>query len=146
MTRFDVRFVLRHPLRWARHWWVHLAVACLLFTIAGAWTSDVYEPVRAGMGWPIAVGSVATFVLASALAPLETKLVATVGATMTTLGVVRALAYIEVAVTSDVSTALLVSLSAKWLIIAALGMVWPVWTAEAATAAAVDAGREDRAR
>jgi hypothetical protein len=143
MSSYALRFLRRHPIRWATYWWLHLAVTALLLVIAWAWTRPVYDPVIAGPVWSLGLSVVAGLVLSTALAPLQNRLVALAATGMITVGLLRTLAYVEVAFQTDVAPALLTSLSAKWLLIAALGVVWPVWTRQAAVSSAVEAGEDE---
>lgn len=144
MSRYDLRFATRHPLRWARHWWLHLVVAINFGVLAAAWDQPVFERVFAPNLWPLALTFVAGLVLASALAPFEHRLRATTGAAMLTIGLLRIVAMLEVLYARESEPAVIIALASHSLIVAALGVIWPTWTSACGTAATVEAGADDR--
>ena len=144
MSRYDLRFAWRHPLRWLRIWWLHLALAGICLATAWVWTADIFAQVLQPNLWPIAMGVVAGLIVASAIAPFDYRLRAVVGAAIITLGVVRAGAMAEVFLFGDANRHVVAVLGLHALILAAVGAVWPEWTAACASRATVEAGREDR--
>jgi hypothetical protein len=144
VSRYDVRFFRRHPLRWVRHWWLHLVVATILAVLASAWDRPVFDQVFAPNLWPLALTFVAGLVLASALAPFERRMQATTGAALLTIGLLRLAAMLEVLYVGKANAAVVVALACHSAIIAALGVIWPTWTAACGAAATVEAGSDDR--
>ncbi|MFA9432899.1 MULTISPECIES: hypothetical protein [unclassified Egicoccus] len=144
MSRYDLRFAARHPLRWVRHWWLHLVVALTLVVLAAAWDAPVFEAAFAPNLWPLGAMFVAGLVLASSIAPFEPKMQATAGAALITLGLLRLGAMIEALWVDKADSALLISLACHAIVIAALGVIWPSWTAACGAAATVEAGEDDR--
>jgi hypothetical protein len=144
VSRYDLRWAGRHPLRWSRHWWLHLIVAATLAILAAAWDQPVFDQTFAPNLWPLAATFVAGLVLASALAPFERRLQATCGAALITLGLARVAAMAEVFYAGHSDRAVIVALGSHAVLIAVLGVIWPTWSAACGAAATVEAGNDDR--
>lgn len=144
MSRYDLRYAVRHPLRWVMHWWLHLTVATTLGTLAVAWDHQVFDQTFVPNLWPLAAMFVAGLVLASALAPFERRLQAVAGAALITLGLLRVGAMLEVLYVGEASRGVVIALASHSMLLAALGVIWPSWTAACGAAATVEAGADDR--
>lgn len=144
MSRYDLRFAWRHPLRWLRIWWLHIALTGICVATAFIWTTDIFAQVLQPNLWPIGMGVVAGLILSSAIAPFDYRLRAVVGASLITIGVLRAAAMGELWIFGDANQNVVAVLGLHALILAAVGVVWPEWTAACASRATVEAGREDR--
>jgi len=70
--------------------------------------------------------------------------VATTGAAMIAIGVLRAVALVEVYVAGIASRPVVATLAIHALAIAVLGAMWPTWTAACGARATVEAGTDDR--
>jgi hypothetical protein len=148
VTRFEVRFALRHPLRWLRCWWLHLAVTIMLVGLALTWTADVFAQVLQPNLWPLAAAAAGALCVASALAPYVRPVQALTGTALIALGLLRALAMVEVgiAATGENVVPLAIAYGIHALLLAALGVVWQDWTRACALRSTVEAGRDDRGR
>lgn len=144
MSRYELRWARRHPLRWVSIWWLHLLVAAMLAVLSVTWTADAFAIVTVATAWPLLLSWVGGLVLATTLAPFSRRLVAATGAAMITFGVLRAIALIEVMIHSDATTEVVVALTVYSLLVAALGAMWPTWTAACGARATVEAGADDR--
>lgn len=144
MSRYDLRYFRRHPISWVVHWWLHLLVATSLGVLAAAWDQPVFDQVFVPNLWPLFATFVAGLVLASALAPFERRLQAVSGAALITLGVLRLAAMMEVLYVGQAARGVVVALAAHSVMLAALGVVWPTWTAACGASATVQAGADDR--
>lgn len=145
MSRFDLRFAVRHPLRWLRHWWLHVGVACALWTIAGSWTIGTVATVLGVQVWPIILGAVGALVLASALAPFARRLQAACAAALIVVGILRATALLA-AISYGADPPVMIAAAMLWLIISALGLTWETYTTTVGTRSTVEAGDDDRER
>lgn len=144
MSRYDLRFAARHPLKWMKHWWLHLAVATMFCILATVWTAPQFERVLQPNLWPIGAGALAFGVVLSALAPWERRLQTVVAAALITFGILRAIALLEVAVGEPRLLPIAISLAVHALGISSLGVIWPDWTTACAGNATVEAGSDDR--
>lgn len=144
MSRFDLRWAARHPLRWLRHWWLHVAAAGCLWGIGTAWTEGVVAPVAGLHMWPLFVFGVGCFVFASALAPFSRRLTAFTGATLVALGITRAIAFASVIATGRGDIPVLTAAGLLWLLVAALGIIWPDYTRARGAESTVEAGWDDQ--
>ena len=149
MTRNDLRWIRRHPLRWLSYWWPILVLAAALGSIAATWTDPTFSIVLLDPLWPIALGVVAALILATTVAPFHHRLRVLAGAGLIILGVFRVFLYLEVillgggALTPEQTAQLIVQI-AHWIIIALVGASLPAFIADMGLRATVEAGRDDR--
>lgn len=149
VTRNDLRWARRHPLRWLAHWWPVLTLSAALTFIAATWADPTFSIVRLDLLWPVALAACAAVVLAAAVAPFHRRLRNLAGAGLVTVGVFRVVFYIDAIVLLDPTAAQAAQLAvqaAHWLIIALVGLALPSFVAETALRATVEAGRDDRGR
>lgn len=144
MSRFELRYAVRHPMRWVRHFWLHLAVGAMLATLASTWGDAIFQQVAFAPAWPILLAWVGGLVIATSLAPFSRWLLAVTGAAMMTVGLLRGVALTEVLLYRDVNSAVVTALLVKEGFLFALGAVWPTWTRSCGAAATVEAGADDR--
>jgi len=142
MSRYDLRWAVRNPGSWLAIWWLHVVVTAILVLIAVAWTAPIFGRVVRPNLWPIGMGAVAALTLAASFAPFERRLQAAVGAALIVMGVVRAVALVDVWFSHDVNGPALAVFALHSLFIAVVGVLWPDWTVACGTRATVEAGRE----
>lgn len=144
MSRYELRYAARHPLRWARHFWLHLTLSALLALLAIAWGDPIFDQAAFAPLWPLLLSWLAGLIIATSLAPFSRWLLAVTGAAMMTVGILRALALSEVWLYGDATQAVVLALIVKEGLLFALGAVWPTWTRACGAGATVEAGADDR--
>jgi hypothetical protein len=147
MTRFDWRWVRRHPLRWATVMWFPWFVATILVMMATIIDQPVFAPVIALHVWPILVAVTAGAAAASALAPLEPRLQAATAALIFGTAVLRLAALLYTTTTGVLSAGgntLAFAFGLHWAFMAGVAILWPQIVERAGRMMAVEAGRDDR--
>lgn len=144
MSRFELRWAWRHPYQWLRRFWTHLALSAVLIGLSFVWSSETFSIAVTPAVWPVALTWVAALIFATSIAPFSKKLRAVTGASMVTLGTVRAAAVVQVLVSTDVTPPVLYALIFHDIILALVGVIWPEWTVACGGDATVEAGRDDR--
>lgn len=151
MTRFEIRWLRRHPLRWARVMWLPWLLALLLVLKAIVIAEPVFAVVSVSELWPVILGMTGGVVLTSAFAPLEPRLQAAVAAILFGVSVLRLLTYVHTlalagAALSADARMIVAGFMIHWAVMAALAAWLPVLLEEAGRRMTVEAGRDDRAR
>lgn len=147
MTRYEWRYLGRHPGRWVATWGFHFAVAASLMVLGGTYRFDVFRPTLLAPLWPWIVFALAAAVAVCPFVPYSRQWQTLVGASLVTVGVARALTMIEVIVRlpdSQSAHVVGVGLAAHWALHAAVGLRWVDLTLTAANRMIVAAGRDDR--
>lgn len=147
MSRFEARFILRHPLRWIRICWWHWCVAALFAIKAAIVTNDIWQVTPADQYWPILLGAAAATAAASAIAPRDSRLQVFTAVVLLGVSVGRAATYLAVWMSSSsglVERVLSQAFIVHWLMIAFVALRWEVLSTIAAGHIAVESGRDDR--
>lgn len=144
MSRIDVFWALRHPLRWAYAVGFHLFVAGLLTSKAVLITDPLFDVTRWAHIGPIVLMFAAGMVVASAVAPADRRLQIATAATLIGLASWRVFTYLLL-IASDVSANTAVIAQAfilHWAWVGAIATRWPIISTKAALIVTVEAGRD----
>ena len=150
MTRYELRWLRRHPLRWVRVMWLPWLLALLLWVKALVITEPVFAVVSVSHLWPVIMAATAGSVLVSAFAPLEPRLQAAVAAILFSVSVLRVLTYLHTfiyagAALDSIGRVVVLGFMVHWLVMAALAAWLPVILEASGRRMTVEAGRDDRA-
>jgi hypothetical protein len=144
VSRLDVRWLIHHPLRWARAVGFQLAIAALLLAKAVLITDPLWDvTIWAHLG-PIALGGAAAMCIASAVAPADHRLQLTTMWTLIAVAAWRTTTYLMLVIadTSPTTTVLAEAFAIHWVVMGALATRWPVISTKAALIVTVEAGRD----
>lgn len=144
MSRLDVRWLVHHPIRWARAVGFQLTVAVLLLAKAVLITDPLWDvTVWAHIG-PILLGAAAAMCIASAVAPADHRLQLTTMWTLIAVSGWRLTVYLMLAAadTSPTTTLLAEAFAIHWVVMGALATRWPIISTKAALIVTVEAGRD----
>ena len=147
MTRYDFRWIRRHPLRWVRLMWLPWLVATMFVTKSIVIREPVYQVTTAAWAWPSILLLLALVILACAVWPLDSRVQALAAGSLFGVGVLRVLTYGDTLVRADISSggqALAVGFALHWTLIAAMAAWWPSVIETAGREMAVAAGVDDR--
>ena len=147
MSRYEIRWIRRHPLRWLRLLWLPWVVAVVLGAKAFVVAEPVFSVTTASRAWPVLLALLAGVILACAVAPLNSRLQAVAAAMLFSVGILRVLTYAHTLVRADLSDggqAIAVGFALHWTLIAAMAAWWPTVIEAAGREMAVAAGADDR--
>lgn len=147
MTRFDLRWIRRHPLRWARLMWLPWIAAAVMAGKAVVIDDPIYSVTAASDAWPVLLATLAGVLLACAVVPLNTRLQAFAGAFLFGVAVLRVLTYLDALVRAGLDNggqAIVIGFTLHWVLIAALAGWWPIVIETAGRQMTVEAGADDR--
>lgn len=150
MSRYDLRWLYHHPLRWVRVMWCPWLFALLLLVKAFVIADPVFKVTSVADAWPLLLALLAGVLLASAFAPLEPRMQAGSAALLFAVAVLRVLTYVHTYVvggdelTHD-GRVIVVGFVVNWLAVAAVAAWWPMILEESGRRMTVEAGRDDRA-
>jgi len=144
MSRSDLRYLARHPLHWAAHYWFHLVTATMLWSIAAFLVEPAFNQTIASEIWPIFLGAAGALAIASTLNPFDPALQALTGATIAAAGTLRVITWAQVLFVGpiDVAAPVAWTLLAHWTLAVGVGVLWPDISERAGTRAAVAVGRD----
>lgn len=148
MSRFELRWVRRHPLRWIRIAWWHWTIAALLGAKAVVITNDVWQVTPADRYWPIVLGIAAAVAATSAVAPRDERLQVFTSAVLFFIAVARAVTYLAVVLspTSEAVNAVALAFAILWFLIATVATRWELLSRIAGAHLAHEAMQDDRGR
>lgn len=150
ISRFEVRWIKRHPFRWLRLMWLHFTVAFALAAMAWTVGEPVFVVTTAARAWPILLGIAAGITATSALAPLDERLQAFAASTLFSIFALRAATFVDTLVRApDLSPgarAIAVAFSLHWALLALIAVWWPTISERAGRELAVEAGADERGR
>lgn len=147
MSRYDIRWAARHPVRWLGYWWPVLTLAAALWLIAATWTDPTFTIVRLDALWPAALATVAAFIVAAAIAPFRHPLRIVAGASLITVAVFRVILYLDVILVAGVPSAQAAQLTVQighWILAGLIGVALPTIIGDIGLRATLEAGRDDR--
>lgn len=144
MSRLDMRWLVHHPLRWARAVGFHLAIAVLLLAKAVLITDPLWDVTALAHLGPIALGAAAAMCVASAVAPADHRLQLTTMWTLIGIATWRAGTYLVLAAAdiSPTTTLLAEAFVIHWAVVGAMATRWPTISTKAALIVTVEAGRD----
>lgn len=144
MSRLDLRWLVHHPLRWARAVGFQLVIAGLLLAKAVLITDPLWDvTVWAHIG-PIGLGAAAAMCIASAVAPADHRLQLTTMWTLMSVAAWRTTVYLMLigADTGQTTTVLAEAFAIHWAVLGAVATRWPTISTKAALIVTVEAGRD----
>ena len=147
MSRYDRRWLLRHPLMWVRVMWLPWVVAAVLVGKAFVISQPVFGVTTAAPVWPVLLALLAGMMIACAVAPLDLRLQAFTASLLFAIAILRILTYGDTLVRADLGSggrSIAVGFALHWTLIAAMSAWWPTIVEEAGQRMAVESGRDDR--
>lgn len=148
MSRFELRWIKRHPLRWIRIAWWHWTIAVLFAAKAAIITNDIWQVTPADRYWPIVLGGAAFLSATSAVAPRDERLQMFTSVVLFFIAAMRAATYVAVLATptSETVNSLAAAFTIHWLIIATVATRWELLSRIAGAHLAAEAMQDDRGR
>lgn len=145
MSELDRVYALRHPLKWTSFYWPHVLLTIVFLTKGWLVTAEPFEYIAGYAVWPPVMWGVAALVTFSAFTPLSRRIQYFTAASIAGLATFRILAYIETVWHQRIDTELYpvaFGLAVHWVVIGAIGAVWPRVSALIELRATTHAGRE----
>lgn len=144
MSRIDVRWLLRHPIRWANAVGFQLFVAALLIVKAVLITDPVWDVTQWSHLGPLTLVFAAGMIVASAVAPADRRLQMVTMFTLLGVATWRVATYLLL-IAADISpttTLLAEAFIIHWAWVGAIATRWPIISTKAALVVTVEAGRD----
>jgi hypothetical protein len=147
VSRFELRWIRRHPLQWARLVWWHWTITALLLAKAALVTDQLWGITLGATFWPILLGGAAIAVALSAVAPLDERLQQAVTHILLFVSVTRASTYLGLALTVGGGTRLVAAgFAVHWAMFTLVAVRWAALSRLAGAQIATEAARDDRGR
>lgn len=146
MSRINLRFIARHPVKWARVCWFHWTVALLLLLNAVLIVDELWAVTSLARYWPIPLTVAATMCVASSVALSHARLQTVTALTLFGVATWRASTYLLLwaADTSTSVDLLSQAFALHWLLLAAVATRWPIISTRAALDVSAQAGHDDQ--
>lgn len=145
MSRFELRWIGRHPLRWLRLMWLPWTLAAVLLGLAWIVRDPLYDVLRGASLWPLLLSATAGAIAMSALAPLDERVQAVTGGLLVGLATLRVITLGVAATQMDGNArTLAVDLGLHWIVLLAVGAAWPRYLRSVGRVLTVAAGEDDR--
>lgn len=144
MSRVDLRWIVRHPLRWIRAAWWHWLIAIVLLLKAVLITDPLWDVTATAHLWPIVLGFCAAMCIASSIALSDHKLQRATAITLFTVAMIRAVTYgmLVLGGESHTTDVLARAFALHWFLIAVTATRWPVISTQARLSVTVQAGED----
>ena len=147
MSRYDFRWVRRHPLRWVRIMWLPWAVAAVLVGKAVTVGQPPFGLTTMSAAWPILLAVTAGIMASSGIVPLDHKMQAFSASWLFGVSLLRVLTYLDTiwrAGLNAEATVIAAGFALNWALVAIMAVWWPNLLQEAGRDMAVATGVDDR--
>lgn len=149
MSRYDVRWLWRHPVEWAAIMWMPIVLAVMLGAKAIVVGEPVYNVLQGSGLWPVVLAFCGGMMLVATVAPLDPRVQSVAGGTLLAVATLRMVTYLWAWATASLGhdgRAIALGLALHWLVIAVLAVQLPVLLEASGRRMTVEAGRDDRGR